>query len=221
MARRLLANTVIESFRRARSRGEGRHRRLPRHQPRARHGDRAGALDRPQAAHDLAPRDRPRRARPGRHPRRVLLRRLSALRRHGGAVAGDAARSAPTPRAAATCSACATASRSSPRPGCCRARCCATPRCASCPWTAGCGSSAPTPISPATTSAARSSARRWRMATATTSPTTATLDRLEGEGLVAFRYATPDGRGEPAGQPQRQRPQHRRHLLARTCACSA
>ena len=39
----------------------------------------------------------------------------------------------------------------------------------------------------------------------------ATLDRLEGEGLVAFRYATPTGES-PRSQPQRQRAQHRRHL---------
>ena len=32
----------------------------------------------------------------------------------------------------------------------------------------------------------------------------ATLDRLEGEGLVAFRYATPDGRGDRGRQPQRR-----------------
>ncbi len=49
----------------------------------------------------------------------------------------------------------------------------------------------------------------------------ATLDRLEGEGLVALRYATPQRRDHAGGQPQRQRPQHRRHLSARTCACSA
>ena len=42
------------------------------------------------------------------------------------------------------------------------------------------------------------SARRWRMATAIISPTTATLDRLEGEGLVAFRYATAQGEVTPA-----------------------
>ena len=48
----------------------------------------------------------------------------------------------------------------------------------------------------------------------------ATLDRLEGEGLVAFRYATPDRRDRGRRQPQRQRPQHRRHLLSPTCACS-
>ena len=40
------------------------------------------------------------------------LRRLSALRRHGGAVAGDARGARASPRAAAMCSACATASRS-------------------------------------------------------------------------------------------------------------
>ena len=47
----------------------------------------------------------------------------------------------------------------------------------------------------------------------------ATLDRLEGEGLVAFRYVDPVGRGHAGGQPQRQRAQHRRHFLAPTCAC--
>ena len=35
------------------------------------------------------------------------------------------------------------------------------------------------------------------MATATTSPTTTTLDRLEGENLVALRYATPSGEATP------------------------
>ena len=40
------------------------------------------------------------RARPGRHPRRLLLRRLSALGRDGGAIAGDAARSRRRPSAA-------------------------------------------------------------------------------------------------------------------------
>ena len=39
----------------------------------------------------------------------------------------------------------------------------------------------------------------------------ATLDRLEGEGLVALRYATPAGEVAPEAQPQRQRPRHRRH----------
>ena len=35
----------------------------------------------------------------------------------------------------------------------------------------------------------RYSARQWPMATAITPPTAETLDRLEGENLVAFRYA--------------------------------
>ena len=41
-----------------------------------------------------------------------------------------------------------------------------------------------------------------------------TLDRLEDDGLVAFRYATPSRRRDPGSQPQRQRAQHRRHPLA-------
>ena len=44
----------------------------------------------------------------------------------------------------------------------------------------------------------------------------ATLDRLEGDGLVALRYATPSGEIAPGGQPQRQRALHRRHPVAQS-----
>ena len=43
----------------------------------------------------------------------------------------------------------------------------------------------------------------------------ATLDRLEGEGLVALRYATPSGDVNTGSQPQRQCTLHRRHPLAK------
>ena len=84
--------------------------------------------------------------------------------------------------------------------------------CASCRWTAICGSSAPTPRSPAHYQ--RGQVFRAPMAHGDGNyfADDATLDRLEGEGLVAFRYATPAGEVTPRGQPQRQRPQHRRHL---------
>ena len=49
----------------------------------------------------------------------------------------------------------------------------------------------------------------------------ATLDRLEGEGLVALRYATPAGEIAPEANRNGSAAQHRRHPLARTCACSA
>ena len=39
-----------------------------------------------------------------------------------------------------------------------------------------------------------------------------TLDRLEGEGRVAFRYCTADGETGAGSQSQRLGPQHRRHL---------
>ena len=67
---------------------ESRHRHLPWHQPRARHGDRPGALRR-QATHGLAPGHRPVGPGPGGDPRRLQLRRLPALRRHGRALPGD------------------------------------------------------------------------------------------------------------------------------------
>ena len=58
---------------------------------------------------------------------RLQLRRLSALRRDGGAFAGDARGPRLRRRAAATCWASATAFRSWPRRACCPARCCAMP----------------------------------------------------------------------------------------------
>ena len=66
-------------------------------------------------------------------------------------------------------------------------------RCASCRRTATCGSSAPTPSSPATTSSGQIVPRRpWRMATATTSPTTR---RWTGwKARAGSPSATPAGR---------------------------
>ena len=177
---------------------------------------------RPQARHALARRRRAaRRPRPRGAARRLLLRRLPALRRHGRALADHARGAGLRRRAAATCSACATASRSCARRGCCPARCCATPRCASCPWTATCAWSAPTRPSPARFQ--RGQVFRATMAHGDGNyfADDATLDRLEGEGLVALRYATPAGEATPrpptataapAASPASSRP---------TCACSA
>ncbi len=103
-------------------RDEIRRPRLSRHQSRARHGARAEADLRPRAGDGLARRHRAAgRHRPRRDAGRLLLRRLSALRRDRGARAdhGRGARSMrPT---AGSCSASATASRFSASPGCCRA----------------------------------------------------------------------------------------------------
>ena len=79
-------------------------------------------------------------------------------------------------------------------------------------WTATCGSSAPTRCSPRATSAGQVFRAPMAHGDGNYFADDATLDRLEGEGLVAFRYATASGRDHAGGQPQRQRPQHRRHL---------
>ena len=75
-----------------------------------------------------------------------------------------------------------------------------------------CGSRTTRRSSPAATRPARRSGCRWRTTTATTPPTPATLDRLEGEGLVAFRYCGADGDAQRQRQFQRLGPRHRRHL---------
>ena len=49
----------------------------------------------------------------------------------------------------------------------------------------------------------------------------ATLDRLEGEGLVAFRYATPAGEITPEANRNGSARSIAGILSARTCACSA
>ncbi len=67
--------------------------------------------------------------------------------------------------------------------------------CASCRRTAGCGWSAPTRLTPATTSAAQVFRAPMAHGDGNYFADDATLDRLEGEGLVAFRY---DG-GNPNG----------------------
>jgi phosphoribosylformylglycinamidine synthase PurS subunit len=91
MCRKLLANTVIENFRieRGAAREERRHRLPGSNCDR----DLAVALEQVtgRSRHGLAPRDRAAgRPRPHRGARRLLLRRLSALRRDGGALAGHA-----------------------------------------------------------------------------------------------------------------------------------
>ena len=48
-----------------------------------------------------------------------------------------------------------------------------------------------------------------------------TLARLEGEGLVAFRYADAQGQVTARGQSQRLAERHRRHLFAQASTCSA
>ena len=48
-----------------------------------------------------------------------------------------------------------------------------------------------------------------------------TLARLEGDGLVAFRYCDADGRRHGRCQPQRLDQLDRRDLLARAATCSA
>ena len=49
----------------------------------------------------------------------------------------------------------------------------------------------------------------------------ATLDELEGEGRVVFRYVDKAGNADGRGQPQRRAAQHRRHLRSAPAACSA
>ncbi len=49
----------------------------------------------------------------------------------------------------------------------------------------------------------------------------ATLDRLEGEGLVAFRYAMPDGALTPEAATATAAPATSPASTARICACSA
>ena len=118
MAEQLLANTVIESFsvtiaecgdvRHAR-----RHRRLSRHQPRARHGDRAGTrVGRASRAWSGTRETRSSGLDLIVIPGGFSLRRLSARRRDGGAFADHGRGHARMRRAAAMCSASATASRS-------------------------------------------------------------------------------------------------------------
>ena len=170
---------------------ERRHRHLPRHQPRARHGDRADAQLRPRAAHDLAPRHRSAGPRSDRHPRRLLLRRLSALRRDGGAVAGDG-RGARARRARRL-----RARRLQRLPDPDRGRPAARRaaaqrrRCASC--RSDCHLRVERTDTVFTARYQRGEVFRAPMAHGDGNyfADDATLDRLEGEGLVAFRYATP------------------------------
>ena len=142
--------------------------------------------------HEQASLDGRRRGRPA---RRLRLRRLPARRGHRPVQPGHARGDAPSPPTAGSSSASATASRSSPRPGSCPG---ALLRNALAAVRGPARSRSPpsaldTPFTHALDARAGRCACRSPTARAATTPTTPTLDALERDGQVLFRYVDADG----------------------------
>ena len=153
-------------------------------------------------AHGLASGQRTARRRSGGAAGRLFLWRLSALRRHGQPVRGDEARSRRMPKKAARCWASATAFRSLTEAGLLPG---ALMRNAGLKFVCR-----PVALSVEETQSAFT--RKYDKGQSVTFPVAhgegnyyaddETLNRLEGEGRVMFRYP---------GQSQRLGPRHRRH----------
>ena len=198
-----------------------RHR-LSRLQLRPRYQGRAGKRHRLSRADGLARRCHGPRLRPHRAAGRLLLRRLSALRRHGRALAYHArrrrqgesghARARHLQRLPGAVRVGAAAGRADAQ----RIPQVRLPRRAGCAWSND--RDVLHQVLPQGPGDARC---RSRTARATTSPTPQTLDRLEAEGRVVFRYCDEAGQATRGGQPQRGAAQHRRHLRREPAASSA
>ena len=144
--------------------------------------------------------------------RRLQLRRLSARRRDRALQPDHAGRRRAREARRAGARQSATDFRSRARPGCCPARCCATR--ASSSSASSCGIRVETTdtlfTNPLRARTAHASSRS-PTATAATRADEETLDRLEGEGRVVFRYRRRPGDAEECVEPERLDARHRRH----------
>ncbi len=147
--------------------------------------------------YDRLPGNRPQWTRGYRAPRRILVRRPLALRRHCTLRAGDGFAQDRLRTRAARCSDSATGSRCSPKLTFCQERCCATNRCNSIAAWSTSASKPPAPPGPHEVSVGRCLNLPIAHGEGAYFADDATLERLEANGQIVFRYCDPDGTVTP------------------------